>query len=283
MIKDIKKAEPQYKMNELCRVFNVSLSSYYYHPVKASVATTKVMTLINNISIDSGNSYGKRRIHAELIELGHEIGLHKTRTFMKKLNIKAIRPKKRHYYPSSGNEHTYAPNLLKRHFNPVSINTHWVGDITYLKTHQGWSYLACVLDLASKEIVGYALSQTPDAKLANEALLDAVNRQQPNTRKLMFHSDQGVQYSAKIFKDKLALLNVTQSMSRRGNCWDNAVMERFFRSLKTERLNNITFINHPSVVDEVESYIRFYNYKRRHSSIEYMTPHQKYNKLKNVA
>ena len=154
-------------MNELCRVFDVSLSSYCYHPVTASVATTNVMTLINNILIDSGNTYGKRSIHAELIELGHDIGIHKTRTFMKKLNIKAIRPKKRHYYPSSGIEHKYAPNLLKCHFNPVSINTNWVGDITYLKTHQGWSYLACVLDLASKEIVGYGLSQTPDAKLTN--------------------------------------------------------------------------------------------------------------------
>ena len=258
-------------MNELCRVFYINLSSYYYQPVTASAATINVMTLINNILIDSGNTYGKRHIHAELVELGHEIGVHKTRTFMKRLNIKAIRPKKRHYYPNSGKEHKYAPNLLKRHFNPVKINTHWVGDITYLKTYQGWSYLECVLDLASKEIVGYVLSQTPDAKLANEALLDAVNRQQPNTRKLMFHSDQGIQYSAKIFRDKLALLNITQSMSRRGNCWDNAVMEWFFRSLKTERLNNITFINHLSVVDEVESYIRFYNYKRRYSSIEYMT------------
>jgi len=104
-----------------------------------------------------------------------------------------------------------------------------------------------------------------------------------NTRKLMFHSDQGVQYSAKIFRDKLALLNITQSMSCRGNCWDNAVIDRFFRSLKTERLNHITFINHPSVVDEVENYIRFYNYKRRHSIIVYMTPHQRYNKFKNVA
>lgn len=208
MIKDIKKAEPEYKMNELCRVFNVSLSSYYYHPVTASAATINVMTLINTIAIESGNTYGKRRIHADLLELGHEIGVHKTRTLMKKLNIKAIRPKKRHYYPNSGAEHKYAPNLLKRHFNPTSINTHWVGDITYLKTHQGWSYLACVLDLASREIVGYALSRTPDAKLANDALLDAVNRQQPNTRKLMFHSDQGVQYSAKVFRDELALLNM---------------------------------------------------------------------------
>lgn len=283
MIKDIKKAEPECKVNELCRVFEVSLSSYYYKPITDNLATVAVMDLIESISIDSGNTYGKRRIHAELIELGHVVGIHKTRTLMKKLNIKAIRPQKRHYYPSSGTEHKYAPNVLKRRFNPESINTYWVGDITYLKTHQGWSYLACVLDLATKEIVGYALSQTPDAKLANEALQNAIDREQPNTSQLLFHSDQGVQYSAKIFRDKLALLNMTQSMSRRGNCWDNAVMERFFRSLKTERLNNITFINHLSVINEVESYIRFYNYKRRHSALEYMTPHQKYNKLKKVA
>jgi putative transposase len=133
LIKDIKKAEPEYKMNELCRVFGVNISSYYYHLVTASVATTNVMNLINNISMDSGNTHGKRRIHAELTELGHVIGVHKTRTLMKKLNIKAIRPKECHYYPSSGNEHKYAPNLLKRQFTPKSINTHWVGDITYLK------------------------------------------------------------------------------------------------------------------------------------------------------
>ncbi len=279
----MKKAESHYKINELCRVFGISLSSYYYKPVTTSLADIKLMTLIKAISVDSGNTYGKRRIHVELTELGHAIGVYKTVNFMEKLNIKAIRPKKRHYYPLSGKEHKYAPNLLKRQFNPSSANTHWVGDITYLKTHQGWSYLASVLDLSTKEIVGYALSQTPDAALANKALLNAINRQTPNTSKLMFHSDQGVQYSAKVFRDKLMQLNITQSMSRRGNCWDNAVMERFFRSLKTERLNHLSFINHQSVVSEVESYIQFYNYKRRHSGIDYMTPHQKYNELKKVA
>ena len=279
----MKKAEPKYKVNELCRVFGISLSSYYYKPVTASLEEINLMTLIKSISVDSGNTYGRRRVHVELTEQGHVIGVHKTAYLMEKLNIKAIRPKKRHYYPTSGKEHKYAPNLLKRQFNPASVNTHWVGDITYLKTHQGWSYLACVLDLSTKEIIGYALSQTPDAALANEALLIAISRQKPNTNKLMFHSDQGVQYSAKVFRDKLTQLNITQSMSRRGNCWDNAVMERFFRSLKTERLNPLSFINHKSVVNEVENYIRFYNYKRRHSGVEYMTPHQKYNELKKVA
>ena len=99
----------------------------------------------------------------------------------------------------------------------------------------------------------------------------------------MFHSDQGVQYSSKVFREKLNKLNITQSMSRRGNCWDNAVMERFFRSLKTEKLNNITFINHESVISNVNQYIHFYNYKRIHSAIDYQTPHEKFNELKKVA
>lgn len=279
----MKKAEPKYNITELCRLFEVSQSSYYYRPVTPSLADIELMTLIKAISVDSGNSYGKRRIHVELNELGNDIGLHKTRTLMKHLNIKAIRPKKLHYYPDAGSEHRYAPNLLKRQFSPKTHNTHWVGDITYIRTHLGWSYLACVLDLSTKEIVGYALSTTPNAQLAKNALDNAIDRQQPDTRKLMFHSDQGVQYSAKEFRNRLSELKMTQSMSRRGNCWDNAVMERFFRSLKTERLNPLTFINHKSAVYEVESYIRFYNYKRRHSALDYMTPHQKYYELKNVA
>ncbi len=119
-----------------------------------------------------------------------------------------------------------------------------VGDITYIRTWQGWSYLACVMDLSTKEVVGYALSQSPNKQLAVEALNNAIKCKQPNTQDLLFHSDQGVQYSASLFRNRLSELNMTQSMSRRGNCWDNAVMERFFRSLKTERLNHLSFINH---------------------------------------
>ena len=158
-----------------------------------------------------------------------------------------------------------------------------MGDITYIRTHQGWSYLACVLDLATKEIVGWAMSKRPNAELAKVALSHAIRRQKPDTSNLMFHSDQGVQYSAKLFIHYLKLLNITQSMSRRGNCWDNRVMERFFRSLKSERLNHLSFIHHEAVFGTVERYIYFYNYKRLHSSLGYITPVQKMAELKKAA
>jgi len=111
-----------------------------------------------------------------------------------------------------------------------------------------------------------------NAQLTKDALINAIKKHQPDTRQLLFHSDQGIQYSANLFADYLITLGMTQSMNRRGNCWDNSVMERFFRSLKTERLNRLSFINHDAVVNIVESYIYFYNYKRLHSTLGYITP-----------
>ena len=131
--------------------------------------------------------------------------------------------------------------------------------------------------------MGQAISKHPNTELALEALSNAIKLKKPSTEKLMFHSDQGVQYSSNVFREKLKHLKITQSMSRRGNCWDNAVMERFFRSLKTERLNHLSFINHESVICNVNQYINFYNYKRIHSAIDYKTPHEQFNKMKKVA
>jgi len=285
LIASVKKASPHYHLNELCTLFELSTSTYYYQN-KPTTTNTEEQNMIINIKAiaqETGNSYGKRRMMIELHNRGFELGVHKTASLMKKANVVAIRPKKPHYYPNTGEVHNKADNLLKRQFNPEEINTHWVGDITYIWTHQGWSYLACVLDLGSREIVGWALSQHPNAALAKQALTNAIQKHQPVLNGLQFHSDQGVQYSANLFVDYLTTLTITQSMSRRGNCWDNAVMERFFRSLKTERLNQLSFINHTSVVQTVERYIRFYNYKRLHSSIGYMTPNQKAMELKKVA
>jgi len=281
----MKKANKDYTITELCGLFKIKLSTYYYQqqekPVKPEV--TKMLTAIKMIAVETENTYGKLRMHEALQLQGFRLGVYKTSSLMKKANVVAIMPKKKHHYPDSGEEHKKAPHLLQRQFEPGTINTHWVGDITYIRTYQGWSYLASVLDLGSKEIVGWSMSQHPNAHLAKEALNMAIQKHQPNTTKLLFHSDQGVQYSAKLFVEYLNTLKITQSMSRRGNCWDNAVMERFFRSLKTERLNHLSFTNHQSAVDVVEKYIHFYNYKRLHSTIGYLTPAQKTMELKKAA
>ncbi|WGM08335.1 IS3 family transposase [Arsenophonus nasoniae] len=283
IVKQLKIMYPNFTVTELCPSFEVSSSSFYYETKIPTVENERLCGEIKRIFYTSGQIYGKRRIQVELKGLGHQIGTYKISNIMKLNQLVAIRPTKKHYYHSSGNEHRYAPNLLKRQFSPEQHNHYYVGDITYIRHHYGWSYLACVLDLATKEIIGYALSTKPDSKLVKEALDNAIERQLPDTTSLMFHSDQGCQYSSEEFRAHLFERKITQSMSRRGNCLDNAVMERFFRSLKTERLNRLSFMNHQSVVCEVENYIQFYNYYRRHSTIGYLTPHQKYHELKNAA
>ncbi len=275
MIQQLKKAK--YSVQELCRVFELPVSSYYYHTKKKTmnIENEKIVMAMKSVATETHFAYGKRRMREALILKGFKLGLYKTASLMKAANIKAIKPKNKHYYPDAGKNHEKADNHLNREFNPEQKYSHWVGDITYIRHHQGWSYLACVMDLATKEVVGYALSERPNAELAKAALDHAIKKHVPDTSKLMFHSDQGVQYSAELFSHHLQLLKIKQSMSRRGNCWDNAVMERFFRSLKSERLNHLSFINHLSVRNTVEDYIHFYNNKRLHSAIGYITPVEK--------
>jgi putative transposase len=277
----MRKAEQNLNLSHLCQLFDVPVSSYYYQSVHKpnDAAYRDKLTVIHN---ENFQAYGRRRMKVALADNSINLGVFKIARLMKQAGIIAKVPKKPHYYPS-GKQKPNIPNELKRQFNPPQVNTHWVGDITYIRHHQGWSYLATVLDLGSREIVGYALSQTPDAQLARQALMQAVKIQQPKTSHLMFHSDQGVQYSANLFKQALSLHRIKQSMSRRGNCWDNAVQERFFRSLKSEYLNGLSFVNHQAVVLAVEHYIRYYNNKRINSTIGYMTPVLKRQALLKVA
>jgi len=280
-IKELKMANSDYTIKEMCDVFELNQSTYFDHIKQKPLAgeKKKIISILKQTAIETKYTYGKRRMQQQLKLVGINIGIHKTASMMKQAKIVAIRPKKKHYYPNGGISDIKIENVLNRQFKQSKPNTHWVGDITYIRNHQGWSYLASVLDLGTKEIVGWALSKSPDATLAKAALSKAISRKQPDTNKLLFHSDQGTQYTANMFAVYCDSLKITRSMSRRGNCWDNAVMERFFRNLKTERLNHLRFINHEAVIAEVESYIYFYNYKRLNSAIDYLTPNQKYNEL----
>jgi transposase InsO family protein len=173
---------------------DVPIASYYYRPVARPEAAkyTEALTVLHEENL---HAYGRRRMKIALDGQGIQLGVFKISRHMRKAGIIAKVPKKPHYYPS-GNELPNIPNQLNRQFNPDQVNTHWVDDITYIRNHGGWSYLATVLDLGSREIVGYALSQSPDAQLTREALLNAIRIQQPDTHQLMFHSDQGVKYTA---------------------------------------------------------------------------------------
>lgn len=284
MIGQMKKADPELTIKQLCQLFGVALSTYYYQmqPKAINQSDQELIDAMNTLHEETYGTYGRRRVKVALKEQGMYVGHFKISRLMKELGLFAKVAKKPHYY-RGGKTHPTTPNLLKRQFNPETLNTHWVGDITYIRTHQGWSYLASVMDLGTREVVGYALSKMPDAQLAKQALINAIAREKPDTTKLMFHSDQGVQYSATVFTDALALHGMTPSMSRRGNCWDNAVQERFFRNLKTERLNDLSFIDHQSVVTVVEEYIRFYNHRRLNSAIGYLTPAMKRKEMTNVA
>lgn len=283
-IQELKMANPQYTTTELCALFELSTSTYY-DQISEKTYTDKnniIIDSIKEIAEDTKSSYGRRRMQKQLENQQINIGIYKTATLMKAANVIAIKPIKKHYYPNGGLSDTKVDNTLARQFNQPKANTHWVADITYIWSYEGWSYLACVLDLGTKEIVGWSLSKHPNTKLVIAALTNAIKRKNPNLSKLLHHTDQGTQYTANSFAKYCDGLNITRSMSRRGNCWDNAVMERFFRSLKTERLNHLRFINHEAVIAEVESYIYFYNYKRLHSTIDYMTPNQKFNELQKV-
>lgn len=208
-----------------------------------------------------------------LKEKGFDIGRYQARNLMQKAEVVAVHPKQRHVYPATlGEESRIAENHLNREFEASRPNEKWVGDITYLWTVAGWLYLAVVLDLFSKKVVGWCLSATPDTNLVLAALNQAVIlRQITPIRGLLFHSDQGF---VNILQNRLSELQIKASMSRKGNCWDNTVMERFFRNLKTESISRDRHQTQEEMTWTVTKYIHFYNTKRIHSAIGGASPNQ---------
>jgi putative transposase len=262
----------------LCKVMEVSRSGFY-----------RYMTTVNNPVLEndpdlvadakavfeaSGRTYGSRRMSRALRALGHPVGRHQARSLMRKLGLKVLPPRRFKVTTDSKHDLPVAPNLLNREFNIEAPDRVWVGDITYLWTRAGWVYLAVIIDLYSRKVVGWSLNHRMTADLVKDALTMAVWRRKPKPG-LIHHTDRGSQYASQVYQRELKHYGMVCSMSRKGDCWDNAVAERFFRSLKTERTNHRLYGTRDEVRRDVIDYIEmFYNSHRLHSYLDYTSPNQ---------
>jgi transposase InsO family protein len=220
----------------------------------------------------TGGVYGSRRMARELRGEGHDVGRCQARSLMQEAGIEVRRKRRFKLTTDSRHRLPVAENLLDRQFDVSAPNRVWAADITYLWTNQGWLYLAVVIDLYARRVVGWALSDRIQAQLVCDALRMAVGRRRPPPG-LIHHSDRGSQYAGQAYQDLLREHGLTPSMSRKGNCWDNAPMERFFGSLKRERTDLRLFTTREEARACVIEYIEmFYNNRRRHSYLDYVSP-----------
>lgn len=221
----------------------------------------------------SDRTYGARRVWHDMIAEGIACGLHRIERLMRLQGLKS-RPRRRRVPVDTGEQcsSAVAPNVLDRAFEASSPNCKWIADFTYIWTAEGWLYVAAVVDLFSRRVVGWSMKAEMTAQLVTDALLMAVwRRGKPDA--LLHHSDRGSQYTSEQFQKFLSAHGITCSMSRSGNCWDNAAMESFFSSLKTERIGRKIYRTRDEAKADVFDYIeRFYNVKRRHSAIGYKSP-----------
>ncbi len=230
---------------------------------------------VRSIFFHSRDTYGHRMIRAEMLNNGFCISYRDTLRIMYEEGLKALPfVKKTNPYSKNILESITVPNRLKRKFSPKRVDRYWAGDITYIWTDKGWVYLAVVVDLYSRRIIGWATSERPDTDLIVRALESAMQTRSPRRWRIMFHSDQGCQYGSKMFRAKLKEYGILQSMSRRGNCWDNAVVEIFFGTLKQETGLNKIFARNTNelewiLYDWIESW---YNSNRKHSTLGNVSP-----------
>lgn len=261
----------------LCKVMEVGRSGYYAYVQRQRerpVDRQEQALIVKVRAIHRANrqSYGSRRMAEALQAEGHTVGRHKARRLMRKAGVK-VKSKKR-FKVTTESRHNYpvAPNRLNREFNLQASNRAWGGDITYLWTDEGWLYLAVVIDLYSRMVVGWSLSHRVKVDLVRNALTMALWRRRPG-KGLVHHSDRGSQYACHKYQALLKRHGMVSSMSRKGDCWDNAVVERFFGSLKREHMDHYRYATRAEAKRDVIDYIEmFYNSRRKHSYLGYVSP-----------
>ena len=263
-----------------CRVLDISPSGYYGFLRRRgnSIRQAELIALIREIHRRSRYTYGSRRIMQQLRRNGLAIGRWRVRRLMRLGGIRVKR--KRKYRTTTKSNHLYpvSPNLVQGCFRTRKPNLVWVSDITYIRTTEGWLYLAVVMDLYSRKVVGWSVARNMAVKMVKEALLMAIGRRKPDSG-LIHHSDRGTQYACKEYRQLLQSHGIVSSMSRSGNCLDNAVAERFFRTLKSESLLNWRNMPAEEVKHDIVDYIEmFYNSERLHSYTGYLCPND-YEKL----
>lgn len=274
----------RYPIGELCDALSIGRSTYYgwQHrpPSRRHVTDALLLRLIRQIHQESRGTYGSPRIQLELRELGHRVARKRVARLMREHGLRARHFIRYKHTTQSGHRLPVAPNVLDRRFTIAQPNTVWAGDITYLWTCEGWVYLAVILDLCSRRVVGWSMRSRITKGLVVDALRKALGQRRPS-RGLVYHSDRGSQYASNDYQMLLGRHGVRASMSGKGNCYDNAVVEAFFASLKRELTHGKRYVNREDAYREVFDYIEvFYNRKRRHSSIGGLSPDEFEKRLK---
>jgi len=275
----IKDNADRFPIRLMCRSLQVSASGYYdwvERPDSArTVANRALLEEIRTSHRNSRCSYGSPRITQDLREAGRCVSETRVARLMKQAGVRAQTPRKWRTTTQSGHRLPVAGNTLDRSFSVEAANRVWAGDITYIWTPQGWLYLAVMLDLYSRAVIGWAMAEHITAELTLQALQMALQRRKPQGGELLHHSDRGVQYACADYQRLLAERGITCSMSRKGNCWDNAVVESFFHTLKVELIHQRRYLTREEARQDIFEWIEvFYNRQRRHSTLGYRSPAQ---------
>jgi len=268
----------------MCRVLGVSPAGFYAaeqqrqgHRARSrrAQANQRLLVAIRGVHAASRRRYGAPMVHAELHAQGVRCGHNRVARLMRGAGLRGIAPRRFRVTTESGHREPVAPNVLARRFAPTAYTERdrvWIADITYLPTREGWLYLAVVLDLASRRVLGWCGDRVLDQSLTLRALDQALTRRRPQPG-LVHHSDRGVQYASAAYQERLRAHGIVPSMSRTGDCWDNAVVESFFATLKRELVRSVRWTTRTEAHRDLTAFIdRWYNHQRRHSALGFLSP-----------